>query len=145
MSEIMVTPLGTSHPADDLCVTTGCTPAATIRNCPECGPEWVGSGNALVSHLTEDHGDELAVRALSEALSEALYDASLEEILGVTDEQLDDVARVVLDSDWFTGVRRDAWDEGYEAAISDTEARSAPPGPNGPVDPTTNPYPGGAR
>jgi hypothetical protein len=33
-----------------------------------------------------------------------------------------------------------AWDEGYEAAVSDTEARSAPPGPNGPVDPTRNPY-----
>lgn len=34
----------------------------------------------------------------------------------------------------------EAWDEGYEAAISDTEARSAPPGPCGPVDPTPNPY-----
>lgn len=37
--------------------------------------------------------------------------------------------------------RTQAWDEGYEAAISDIEARSAPPGPNGPVDPTRNPYP----
>lgn len=32
------------------------------------------------------------------------------------------------------------WDEGYEAAVRDVETRSAPPGPNGPVDPTTNPY-----
>lgn len=33
-----------------------------------------------------------------------------------------------------------AWDEGYEAALNDAEARYAPPGPNGPVDPTFNPY-----
>lgn len=48
-----------------------------------------------------------------------------------------------LNTDLVIGARRmqaEAWDEGYEVAITDTEARSAPPGPNGPVDPTRNPY-----
>lgn len=33
-----------------------------------------------------------------------------------------------------------AWDEGYEVGVDDTHRRLAPPGPNGPVDPTPNPY-----
>lgn len=50
------------------------------------------------------------------------------------------VATRLLSSDFFREARAEAWDEGYDTAISDTEARSAPPGPNGPVDPTFNPY-----
>lgn len=34
----------------------------------------------------------------------------------------------------------DAWDEGYEAGVEDAVSRSSPPGPNGPSDPTRNPY-----
>lgn len=49
-------------------------------------------------------------------------------------------AREILASAWFADVRADAWDEGYEACLTDTILRSSPPGPNGPVDPTPNPF-----
>ncbi|WP_032376702.1 hypothetical protein [Rhodococcoides fascians] len=34
----------------------------------------------------------------------------------------------------------DVWEAGYQAAVDDVERRSAPPGPNGPVDFTSNPH-----
>lgn len=36
--------------------------------------------------------------------------------------------------------RAEAWEAGYEAGTNDVIAQSAPPGPNGPTDPTPNPY-----
>lgn len=36
--------------------------------------------------------------------------------------------------------RATAWEEGYEAAEDDEARTYGPPGPNGPSDPTVNPY-----
>jgi hypothetical protein len=54
--------------------------------------------------------------------------------LGEDAAALHDIAGKIMEARW------EAWREGYEACTGDVEARSAPPGPNGPVDPTQNPY-----
>lgn len=55
--------------------------------------------------MTAEHAHALDAGGAVEALSEALYDDGLEEILGVHDEQLDDVASVVLASRWLANDR----------------------------------------
>lgn len=72
-----------------------------------------------------------------EVVAPALIDL-IEQHTGVDGQA---AARAILTSDWLAALRREIWHEGYEDAVADVEARSAPPGPNGPVDPTPCPYP----
>jgi hypothetical protein len=82
-----------------------------------------------------DHEDVVALAAFCKNAYYAARDGG-----GTMHTAADDAARAILTSSWFADVKADAWDEGYEVSIDDTALRSSPPGPNGPPDPTPNPY-----
>lgn len=51
-----------------------------------------------------------------------------------------EVTRLRAELDAERAGRATAWEEGYEAAEDDEARTYGPPGPNGPSDPTVNPY-----